>query len=78
MRSYSLLEQVQWKDLVQLGHTDVISELFISLPWLIVSFIFACNAVHYTTFRGLSTPANQIFFQKKSSKLLNFWKKLFR
>ena len=41
MRSYSLLEQVQWKDLVQLGRTDVISELFISLPWLIVSFIFA-------------------------------------
>ena len=41
MRSHSLLEQVQWKDLVQLGRTDVISELFISLPWLIVSFIFA-------------------------------------
>lgn len=32
MRSHSLLEQVQWKDLVQLGRTDVISELFISLP----------------------------------------------
>lgn len=41
MRSDSLLEQVQWKDLVHLGRTDVISELFISLPWLIVSFIFA-------------------------------------
>ena len=41
MRSHSLLEQVQWKDLVHLGRTDVISELFISLPWLIVSFIFA-------------------------------------
>ena len=27
MRSHSLLEQVQWKDLVQLGRTDVISEL---------------------------------------------------
>lgn len=39
MRSHSLLEQVQWKDLVHLGRTDVISELFISLPWLIVSFI---------------------------------------
>ena len=35
MRSHSLLEQVQWKDLVHLGRTDVISELFISLPWLI-------------------------------------------
>ncbi len=40
MRSHSLLEQVQWKDLVQLGRSDVISELFISLPWLIVSFHF--------------------------------------
>lgn len=36
-----ILEQIQWRDLMQLTRRDVISELLISLPWLISSCLFA-------------------------------------
>jgi len=81
MRSYSLLEQVQWKDLVQLGHTDVISELFISLPWLIVSFIFAslqwyvlalfCSFMFFLT--GLRQVHNAFHFALGISRPATHW-----
>ena len=81
MRSDSLLEQVQWKDLVQLGRTDVVSELFISLPWLIVSFIFAslqwyvlalfCSFMFFLT--GLRQVHNAFHFALGISRPATHW-----
>jgi fatty acid desaturase len=81
MRSHSLLEQVQWKDLVHLGRTDVISELFISLPWLIVSFIFAglqwyvlalfCSFMFFLT--GLRQVHNAFHFALGISRPATHW-----
>ena len=81
MRSHSLLEQVQWKDLVQLGRTDVVSELFISLPWLIVSFIFAslqwyvlalfCSFMFFLT--GLRQVHNAFHFALGISRPATHW-----
>lgn len=36
-----LLQAVQWKDLLHLNQKDIISELFISLPWLLAALGFA-------------------------------------
>ncbi|WP_265733417.1 fatty acid desaturase [Acinetobacter sp. ANC 4648] len=36
-----LLQEVQWKDLVKLNRSDVINELLLSIPWLIVSLFCA-------------------------------------
>lgn len=37
----NLLDAVQWKDLLKLNKTDVFSELTLSLPWMIATFVFA-------------------------------------
>ncbi|TPW14612.1 MAG: Uncharacterized protein FD130_1337 [Halothiobacillaceae bacterium] len=35
------LEQVEWRDLCHLSRKDLISELFISVPWFVASLVLA-------------------------------------
>lgn len=48
---------VPWKDLVKLSRTEIIFNLFISLPWLFASWVFA--GLHYWY---LAIPCSFIFF----------------
>lgn len=46
-KTNDLLQAVEWKDLLKLTQKDIISELFISLPWLLFAFGFAYFAQQY-------------------------------
>lgn len=77
----NLLQQVEWKDLVKLNKKDIYSELLISLPWLIVSLIFAyqqwypialfCSFMFFLT--GLRQVHNAFHFALGISRKLTHW-----
>lgn len=76
-----LLQQVAWKDLVKLNKKDIYSELLISLPWLMVSLLFAyqqwypialfCSFMFFLT--GLRQVHNAFHFALGISRKLTHW-----
>lgn len=76
-----LLKEIQWQDLVELKQKDVYSELLISVPWLIVSFIFAllawypmalfCSFMFFLT--GLRQVHNAFHFALGLAKTSTHW-----
>lgn len=79
-----LLEKVQWRDLVSLRQKDVVFELMISLPWLILSFILAyfawypialfCSFMFFLT--GLRQVHNAFHFALGISRQQTHWSML--
>ena len=76
-----LLKEVHWKDLVQLNPKDVWSELLISLPWLLLSLLFAqqtwyvpalfCSFMFFLT--GLRQVHNAFHFALGISRKNTHW-----
>ncbi|MEG0483534.1 MAG: fatty acid desaturase, partial [Acinetobacter sp.] len=76
-----LLKEVHWKDLVQLNQKDVWSELFISLPWLLLSLFLAqwawylpalfCSFMFFLT--GLRQVHNAFHFALGISRQSTHW-----
>lgn len=76
-----LLKKVDWKDLIQLTHKDIWSELLISLPWLMVSLGLAylewyllalfCSFMFFLT--GLRQVHNAFHFALGLSRQSTHW-----
>ena len=76
-----LLKEVPWQDLMRLNKKDVVTELLISMPWLIISMFLAyhtwylaamfCSFMFFLT--GLRQVHNAFHFALGLSKPLTHW-----
>lgn len=76
-----VLNEVYWQDLLKLNRKDICAELLISIPWLILSFIFAflawypvalfCSFMFFLT--GLRQVHNSFHFALGLSKRQTHW-----
>jgi len=57
-----LLQAVEWKDLLKLSRKDIITELLISLPWLVSGLVFAYFAQQNSLFYVPALGCSFMFF----------------